>query len=191
MMSLPATAVEADAVKQKDTNVLIDTVLSEEAERGEAALAPVKTQFPDRFQCDFDTSVSNVHVTADVPIRVKTDSGFPLVRVEHRRLTNEERLEIYRRLFGKDDLYIWERRPRTREDVANRIRILMDALDCRPEDKAEWMRNTDSTESEWEEMLERNRQEIEALKQEYNSLPRFLSFLKGGKNGNQNCRNCA
>lgn len=169
---------ETDAVKQKDTNVLIDTVLNEQPQtEADNPPAPVSAQFPERFQCDFYTSASNVHVTADVPIRVKTEgSAFPLVRVEHRYLSNAERLAIYRRLFRKDDLYIWQRRPRTREDVAGMIRICMDALDYTPEKKAEWMRETDSTAEEWEEMLERNRERIAELQKEYNSLPETVTI---------------
>lgn len=162
---------EQDAVKQKDTNVLIDTVLAEEVGRGEAAAPPVKTQFPDRFQCDFHTSASNVHVTADVPIRIKTDSAFPLARVEHRYLTNDERLQVYRRLLQSDELYLYQQQTRTREDVAKQIQMYMDAIDDTPEGKAQWMRDTDSTEEDWQNMLENNRRILEKLQKEYNSLP--------------------
>ena len=62
---------EQDAVKQKETNVLIDTVLSgqlEKTETGEAPV-PVKDQMPDRFAVDFYTPAQNVHVVVDAPIR--------------------------------------------------------------------------------------------------------------------------
>lgn len=167
-----------DAVKQKDTNVLIDTVISEQKQpEAENSPVPVKMRFPERFECDFYTSASNVHVTADVPIRVKTDGrAFPFARVEHRYLSNAERLAIYRRLFQKDELYIWQRRPRTREDVAGMIQLCMDALDYTPEERAEWMRDTDSTAEEWEEMLERNREQLAELQREYNSLPETVTI---------------
>lgn len=165
---------EVDAVKQKDTNVLIDTVLAEEQQREEtnATLPPVKAQFPGRFTCDFYTSSSNVHVTADVPIRVKCDgSAFPLARVEHRYLSDEERLAVYKSLLQSDALYIYQQQPRTREDVAKQIQMYMDALDDTPEGKAQWMRETDSTEEDWEQMLENKKRILEQLQKEYNSLP--------------------
>ena len=162
---------ESDAVRQKDTNVLIDTVLTEESERGDAAPAPVKALFPERFQCDFTTEARHVHVTADVPIRVHTSGGFPLLRVEHRTLTDAERLTVYRRLFGKDELYIFSQRQRTREDVAQYIQQCLDAIEYLSNNKAEWMRETDSTEDEWQELLASHKKRVEELKQEYNALP--------------------
>ena len=119
---------EVDAVKQKDTNVLIDTVLTENREQGEAAatLPPVKEQIPERFQCDFTTSQKNVHVTANVPIEILTESGtFPMLRVEHRYLSDTERLTIVRRLVKSDDLFIYQYRP-TREALERMIRDLLD-----------------------------------------------------------------
>ena len=74
-----------DAVKQKDTNVLIDTVLSEQQnpDRSDALQPPVSAQFPDRMQDTFTLSQQNVQVTVDAPIRVRTDgAAFPLIRVE-------------------------------------------------------------------------------------------------------------
>ena len=60
---------EQDAVKQKETNVLIDTVKADQQEQqnGGETLPPVKKQFPERFVCDFLTAQKNVHVVSDVP----------------------------------------------------------------------------------------------------------------------------
>ena len=61
---------EVDAVKQKNTNQLIEAV--KEAEQAAPVPVPVKELMPERFQCDFVTETRQVHVTADVPIRVLT-----------------------------------------------------------------------------------------------------------------------
>ena len=68
-----------DAVKQKNTNQLIEAV--KEAEQAAPAPVPVKEQMPERFQCDFVTETRQVHVQAVVPIRVLTEVTFPLIRV--------------------------------------------------------------------------------------------------------------
>ena len=57
----PTPAV--DAVKQKNTNQLIEAV-----KEAKPAPVPVKEQMPERFQCDFVTETRQVHVQADVPI---------------------------------------------------------------------------------------------------------------------------
>ena len=91
---------EVDAVKQKDTNVLIDTVKAEQQEQQNAGvtLPPVKEQFPKRFACDFYTTAQNVHVIGDAPLEVLTSGTFPMLRVEHRYLSDTERLTIVKRL---------------------------------------------------------------------------------------------
>lgn len=161
---------EVDAVKQKDTNVLIDTVLSEEqkTDRSDASLPPVSAQFPDRMQDAFTLSQQNVQVTVDAPIRVRTDgAAFPLIRVERRTLTNEERLELCRRLFGKDTFYRFELRF-NRDDLVREIKDLM--REWTPEEKAEWMRDTDSTEEDWEAAQARRKEELERLQEQYRAM---------------------
>ncbi len=100
---------EQDAVKQKNTNQLIEAV--KEAEQAAPAPVPVKEQMPKRFQCDFVTETRQVHVQADVPIRVLTEGTFPLIRVQRRQFTNEERLTVYKRLFGSENNTGPPRRP--------------------------------------------------------------------------------
>ena len=161
---------EVDAVKQKDTNVLIETVRAEQQEQEEAAatLPPATEQLPERFQCDFSTSAQNVHVTADVPIRVLTNGTFPVLRVEQRRLTDKERMTVAQRVFGTDRLYIFEEHV-TRKDLERWIREMMQ--EPTPEEKAEWMREENGTEEEWQEMMERRKENIAELQKRYNELP--------------------
>lgn len=161
---------EVDAVKQKDTNVLIDTVRSEEQEQQQAAvtLPPVKEQVPERFLCDFTTSVQNVHVVSDVPIEVLTDGVFPMLRVEHRTLSDGERLTLASRVLGTDELYIWQDQF-TRKDIERMIRDLMQ--EPTPEEKAEWMRDMGADEEEWQRMMERRRETLAEYQKMYNELP--------------------
>ena len=161
---------EVDAVKQKDTNVLIDTVRSEEQEQQQAAvtLPPVKEQVPERFLCDFTTSVQNVHVVSDVPIEVLTDGVFPMLRVEHRTLSDGERLTLASRVFGTDALYIWQDHL-TRKDLERIIRDLMQ--EPTPEEKAEWMRDMGADEAAYSEMLERRKETLAEYQRQYNELP--------------------
>ena len=164
---------EQDAVKQKDTNVLIDTVLSEQTQtEADNPPAPVSAQFPARFQCDETTEARGVHIVADVPIEVLTDgASFPILRVEHRYLTNEERLSVCRRLFGADTLYIWQMAPRTRDDVKRNMESCLHSIEYLTEHKAEWMRESESTEQEWQDRLDSQKQRLAELQQEFNSLP--------------------
>ena len=164
---------EVDAVKQKDTNVLIDTVRREEQKQeqqgeAESTFPPVKEQFPERFACDFYTSAQNVHVVSDVPLEVLTDGTFPTLRVERRILTDRERMTVAQRVFGTDKLYIFEEHV-TRKDLERWIRELMQ--EPSPEEKAEWMREENSTEEEWQEMMERRKENIAELQKRYNELP--------------------
>ena len=124
-----------DAVKQKNTNQLIQAVKEAEQERDEPAPVPVKETVPARFQCDFVTETRQVHVTADVPIRVLTEGVFPLVRVRKRTLTNEERLTVYGRLFGSQTVYKYEYRP-TKEAVVREIEWLLQ--EPTPEEKCRY-----------------------------------------------------
>ena len=152
---------EVDAVKQKDTNVLIETVRNEE-ETGAAAI-------PARFRLDETVSRGNVRIHADVPIEVLSETGtFPVLRVERRYLSDDERLTIARRLLSSDALYVWEYRE-TRASVAVQIAEYMRELS--PEEKAAWMRETDSTEEDYEEMLARRKALAEQYQKRYNELP--------------------
>ena len=161
---------EKDAVKQKDTNVLIDTVLNEQQAQAEQdnPLPPVKAQLPDRFSADFYTSAKQVHVTVDAPIRVMTDGTFPLVRVERAKLSDEQRITLAKRLLRTDSLYVWSYRM-TREDLEREIANLLQ--EPTPEQKAEWLReDPENTEERWNENMERRKEELAALQEQYRSL---------------------
>lgn len=161
---------EVDAVKQKDTNVLIDTVLSgqlEKTETGEAPV-PVKDQMPDRFAVDFYTPAQNVHVVVDAPIRVLTDGTFPMVRVERAKLTTEQRMTLAKRLLHTDKLYVWSYRV-TREDLEREIANLIQ--EPTSEQKAEWMReDPENTEERWNEIMENRKKNLAQLQEQYRNL---------------------
>ena len=159
---------ETDAVKQKNTNQLIESVKTAEKEKPDAPDAvPAATQFPARFTMDEYTEGRNVHIVADVPLRVLTDGTFPLLRVEHRFLTDAERLTLGRRILKSEQLYVWEEHP-TRKDLETQIADLM--REITPEEKKEWMEDTDSTEEDFQELLERRQAELTRLQAQYNAL---------------------
>lgn len=157
-----------DAVKQKDTNLLIDTVLSEqkEQEQADAPRLPVKAQFPARFQCDFYTDVRNVHVTADVPLRVMTDGGFPLLRVERTGIDTADQYEMIKRCFGTDKLYIWQKRQPTKKEVAERIVKLLDWMSNEEQHHRQWI----GTEEDWEFLVNQNKAELDELQNRFQTM---------------------
>ena len=159
---------EVDAVKQKDTNLLIEAVKEAEQEQNEPAPVPVKELMPEQFQCDFLTEARQVHVTADVPIRVLTEGTFPLVRVQRRTFTNEERLTVYRRLFDSDTVYKYEYRP-TKEAVVKEIEWLLQEPTA--EEKKEFLEDPEESEETWAAYLQSRKDRIEELRQKYLSLP--------------------
>ena len=161
---------EEDAVKQKDTNVLIDAVLSEQENQSQngVMVPPAKEQFPDHFSADFYTPAKNVHVTVDAPIRVLSDDSFPLIRVERGKLKTEDAMLLAKRLLGSDKLYVWTYRM-TREDLEREIAVYMH--EPTPEEKAEWMRDDpENTEELWNENMETRRKELEALQEQYRNF---------------------
>ncbi|MCR5611864.1 MAG: DUF6034 family protein [Clostridiales bacterium] len=161
---------EQDAVKQKNTNQLIDKVKTgteTTAEPG-AELKPIRERFPDRFEISADTETRHVHVSASVPIEILTENEFPILRVERTFLTDEERLTVYRRLFGKDDLYVYEERT-TRAGVMEMIERLME--EPSEEEKAFYMEEEGGTEEGWQEILKKRAESIEEYWELYNSLP--------------------
>ena len=160
----PTPAV--DAVKQKDTNLLIEAV--KEAEQAAPAPVPVKEQMPERFQCDFVTETRQVRVQGDVPIRVLTEGVFPLVRVQRRSFTNKERLTVYQRLFESDTVYKYEYRP-TREAVVKEIEWLLQEPTA--EEKKEFLEDPEESEETWAAYLQSRKDRIEVLRQKYLSLP--------------------
>lgn len=161
---------EKDAVKGKDTNVLIDTVRNEQQEQSEphATQTSVRTQLPERYQCDFYTDIQHVQVVSDVPLRVRSDGGFPMIRVGHRYLTNEELLTVYKRLFGKDELYVHQFH-RTRADVEREIAVYIQ--DPTEEEIQSWKHAVGGTDEDVKAMLERRHKRLAELQAEYAALP--------------------
>lgn len=157
---------EVDAVKQKNTNQLIEAV--KEAEQAAPAPVPVKELMPERFQCDFVTETRQVHVTADVPIRVLTEGTFPLIRVQRREFTNEERLTLYKRLFHSETVYKYEYRP-TKEAVVREIEWLLQEPTA--EEKKEFLEDPEESEETWAAYLQSRKDRIKMLRQKYLSLP--------------------
>ena len=159
---------EVDAVKQKSTNQLIEAVKEAEQEKNEPASMPVKELMPERFQCDFLTEARQVRVTADVPIRVLTEGTFPLVRVQRRTFTNEERLTLYKRLFESETVYKYEYRP-TKEAVVREIEWLLQEPTA--EEKKEFLEDPEESEETWAAYLQSRKDRIEVLREKYLSLP--------------------
>ena len=161
---------ETDAVKQKDTNVLIDTVLSEQSEKTEAGETPVpvRNETPDRFTAEFDTPAKNVHVSADAPIRVMTDGTFPTLRVERRTLSDEQRMTLAKRLLHTDKLYVWSYRM-TCEELEREISVMIQ--EPTPEQKTAWMReDPENTEERWNDLMEQRREDLARLQEQYRNL---------------------
>ena len=167
---------EVDAVKQKNTNQLIEAVKEAEQEQQAEAKAgepapspvPVKELMPERFQCDFLTEARQVHVQADVPIRVLTEGTFPLIRVQRRQFTNEERLTVYQRLFDSETVYKYEYRP-SKAAVVREIEWLLQEPTA--EEKKEFLEDPEESEETWAAYLQSRKDRIEMLRQKYLSLP--------------------
>ena len=159
---------EVDAVKQKDTNILIETVRNEQTAQQDEPHAE-EEMLPERFCLNETTSRENVRIKADVPIEVLSDTGaFPVLRVEHRYLSDNERLTLAKRLLNCETLYIWEYHE-TRESIETMIREYMRELS--PEEKETWMREMDASEEDFQEMLARRENLAEQYQKKYNELP--------------------
>lgn len=159
---------EQDAVKQKDTIALIDTVKADEQAQSEAAapLPSVREQMPERFQCDF-TTAGGTHVVSDEPIRILTGGTFPVLRVERRKVTDTERLTLAQRLLGADKLYLYHD-VLSRKTVESMIQTLMNGMT--DEEKQAFLREGGS-EEDWEDLVEWRKQQLEHWKQVYRDLP--------------------
>lgn len=158
---------ETDAVKQKDTNVLIDTVIAADQQMD---TKPEQKPLPERFSCDFKIESSGLRVYGDVPIRVLSESGtFPVLRVEQRSLTNEQRLSLAKRLCHCDALYRWESHY-SRAFLEERIAALID--EPTEEDKKRFFEEDPvNTEEDWQEYLADRKYWLETFQAEYRALP--------------------
>ena len=159
---------EQDAVKSKDTNVLIDTVIAGEQaqQNADAPLPPVKEQVPARFQCDF-TTAGGTRVVADRPIRVLTDGVFPVLRVERRKVTEAERLTLAKRLLGAEKLYLYHD-VLSRKDIEGLIRTMRDGMT--DEAKQAYLKS-EGNETSWEELYAWRQGQLAYWQQVYRDLP--------------------
>lgn len=157
---------EEDAVKQKNTNVLIDSVVQEQQKLTEAAatVPPVKIEVPERFQCDFAID-SGAKVVADVPIRVLTDGAFPVLRVERRMLNRDERMSLIRRLLQTDGALYRQHDVYTRASIERILQGLMEE----PTEKFKRDYMQDRSESDWEEYLKTRQENIAYWQERYRS----------------------
>ena len=168
---------EQDAVKQKDTNVLIDTVIAadqqeqeqKQEQQGEAVSTPtpVKDTVPERFTCDFTTN-DGAKIEGDVRIRVLTDGVFPMLRVERRCVTDTERLTLAKRLLHAEDLYIYQD-VLDRRSVEDMIRGLMDEPTFEQYRKDYGM--STATEEDYEEFLAYRREQRAYWQEYYRNIP--------------------
>jgi hypothetical protein len=158
---------EEDAVKQKDTVAMVDTVLEANANDSDGAKNAVKDQMPGRLVWDYRTETRQVPVNGDVPIRIMTDSTFPLLRCERRQFTAEEKIAIAKALLGTDKVYAWQYQL-TKEDLEREIE---DALrEISPEEKAETMKDFGMTEADWDALMEKRQERLVSLQEKYRNL---------------------
>lgn len=163
----------ADAVRQKNSARMIEmargetTAAPQAGEEGPAATpVPVKELVPERLQWDFYTDVKNVHVTADAPIRIRTEDTFPLLRVKPWTGTNGENLKIVQALLGTDTVYksVYQV---TREDLEKQIADLMTTLSD-PYNNQELLEDFDR--AELEELVPRWQAHLEELQEQYRNF---------------------
>lgn len=164
---------EVDAVRQKNSVKMIEMAKGQataEPPAGEAEPAatpvPVREQVPERLQWDFYTDVKNVHVTADVPIRIRTEDTFPLLRVKPWTGTNGENLKIVQALLGTDRVYksVYQV---TRADLEKQISDLMNTLSD-PFNNKELLE--DFGREELEELVPRWQAHLEELQEQYRNF---------------------
>ena len=164
---------EVDAVRQKNSVKMIEMAKGQataEPPAGEAEPAatpvPVREQVPERLQWDFYTDVKSIHVTADVPIRIRTEDTFPLLRVKPWTGTNGENLKIVQALLGTDRVYksVYQV---TRADLEKQISDLMNTLSD-PFNNKELLE--DFGREELEELVPRWQAHLEELQEQYRNF---------------------
>ena len=119
---------EVDAVKQKDTVQMIETVKEADAQRADAPETSATEQMPERLKWDFYTETQQAHIVADVPVTVLSDGDFPLLRVERRKMTAEQNLALCKALLGTDTVYRLVPQEATQAEIAEEIRLLTEML---------------------------------------------------------------
>ena len=159
---------EVDAVKQKDTVQMIETVKKADEQQPDAPEESAKEQIPERLIWDFYTDAQKSHVVADVPITVLSDGGFPLLRVERRKITAEQNLALCKTLLGVDTVYRLIPRETTQSEIEQEIKTLMDMLSDPVEGNPLFGSGDDKlSQEEIDEMLPAWEERLEQLKAQY------------------------
>lgn len=159
---------EVDAVKQKDTVQMIETVKEADAQRTNAPEESAKEQVPARLSWDFTTDAQKSHVVADVPITVLSDGDFPLLRVERRKMTAEQNLALCKALLGTDTAYRLIPRETTQTEIEWEIKTLMDMLSDPVEGNPLFGSGDDKlSQEEINEMVPAWEERLEQLKAQY------------------------
>ena len=167
---------EVVAVRQKNSAKMIEMAIGtaaaapavNEAQAEPAATpTPVSALVPERLTWDFYTDVKHVHVTADAPIWVMTEDGFPLLRAESRQFKAAENLAIVQALLGTDTVYksVYQL---TRKDLEQQIADLMNTLSD-PLNNKELLEDFDREELE-NELIPRWQKHLEELQEQYRNF---------------------
>lgn len=168
---------EAEPVKQKDTEKLIEMAVGTEIPENagtpaEENAAPAPTpepvpftqRFGERFTVDYTTTTGGAKVTGDVKIKYLSEYAFPMYRVKNALPDLKIGAALARRLLGSEELYV-KKAFLTRKQISERMNYIISLMG--DEDyKKEYIEETDeetyqSTYEEWERRLA-------ALQKQYN-----------------------
>lgn len=160
---------KTDAVREKNTNQLIEAALATDLpQSADASPAPVP-QVPERFAIDCVAETTGIRITGDVPIRVLSDGAFPMLRVEASPWKSETLQTLVKRLLHSETAYVWDARM-TRAELERLIAIYIGEPTA--EDKAAWFRDDPAaTEEEWLEYLEERKGYLAEYQAQYRALP--------------------
>lgn len=157
---------EQDAVKQKDTVQMIESVKSADAQHSDEPTVPVREQMPDRLRWDFTTEIQHAHVFADLPITILTDGDFPLLRVERRTLSEAENTALAKALLSSEQVYRMMQQ-KTKEELVEEIAKLTDML-ADPSPSNPLWRGFDAEDIEM--LAEGWAEDLEEMKEQYRAL---------------------
>ena len=131
---------EAEPVKQKDTDKLIEMAVGTAAPEGTDAPAelsvtpaptpepiPFSQRFGERFIIDYTTTTGGAKVAGDVKINYLAESTFPMYRVKNVLPSVETGAALAKRLLGTNTLYVQEE-ILTRSEMAIQMSALIDQM---------------------------------------------------------------
>ncbi len=157
---------EVDAVKQKDTVQMVETVKQADEQFADEPAVPAKEQMPTHLNWDFYTETQQAHVVADVPITVLSDGSFPLLRVERRTFDAEQNLALAKALLGTDPVYRLTPWEATKSDIEKEIKSLTEMLADPSTSNPAW---EGYLQEEIDELAEGLAERLEMLKEQYRS----------------------